>query len=322
MIEIDSTSGNEQAVTDFLADHLTSAGFRVDLQSLDEGRHNLYARRGEPRLVFSTHVDTVKPFLPYREDSEFIYGRGACDAKGILAAQVFAAERLMSEDCDQIGLLFLVGEEAGSDGARAANRIENACAFLIAGEPTENRLAVGSKGALRVKVHATGRAAHSAYPEEGVSAIEILMDVLNDLQGHAFPEDDFMGETQLNIGVISGGTQANIVPDSARAELMLRTVSEVTDLKRELEGIVRERADLEYTFESDPIRMEPVEGFDTTVVAFATDIPLLTNWGRPYLLGPGSILDAHTDHERIAKEELAHAVDVYCRLAGHLLQTP
>jgi acetylornithine deacetylase len=319
LIDLESPTGSERKIARFLQDYLEAAGFAVQLQEVKEGRSNIHACLGEPELVFSTHVDTVLPHFPARADRDFIHGRGACDAKGIIAAQIKAAERLRDAGIQSFGLLFVVGEESGSDGARAANTIPNRCRFLINGEPTENKLALGSKGALRVEVVTTGRAAHSAYPQQGESAIVKLLDVLNAVRGLRLPTHSLLGETTCNIGTIAGGIQANVIPDFAKAELMFRIVTDTGAIKSMLEEKVGGRAAIRYTFACEPVFMEALEGFETTVVAFTTDIPLLTNWGQPLLLGPGSILDAHTPHERIAKTELARAVEIYFQMAKKLL---
>jgi acetylornithine deacetylase len=311
LIEIPSISGDEKAVADFLADYLSRAGFEVELQATAENRPNVYARHGEPLVVLSTHTDTVPPYVEFREDDEFIYGRGACDAKGIIAAMVKAAEHLIEANATDFGLLFVVGEEAGSPGARAANDIPNRSRYLINGEPTESKLALGSKGALRALLKTEGRAAHSAYPEMGESAIDKLLDILADLRHTTLPTDDTLGATTMNIGVINGGVAANVIPPMAEAELMFRIVTSADAIKRLLETTVNGRAEIAYTFACDAVFMQPLDGFATAVVSFTTDIPLLTNWGKPLLFGPGSILVAHTAHEKIAKHELAQAVTTY-----------
>lgn len=321
LIELDSTTGREAMVVDFLRDYLETAGFSVLLQPLDRGRANIYAHTGEPEIVFSTHTDTVVPHVACRHDEDFIYGRGACDAKGILAAQIKAVEQLRSQGIHETALLFVAGEESGSDGARAANTIANRCRFLIDGEPTENKLALGSKGALRLELKTAGRAAHAAYPEHGESAILKLLDLLQEMRTLALPVDPVLGHATCNIGTIGGGVQANVVPDSARAEVMFRTVGDPAQLKERIAEIVRQRAELRYTFDCAPVFLQGVEGFETTVVAFTTDIPLLDHWGKPLLLGPGSILDAHRPEERISKRELVRGVELYCRLARALLQS-
>jgi len=318
LISIPSISGDEKAVADFLAEYLSSTGFEVELQDAAEGRPNVYARRGEPDLVLSTHTDTVPPYVEFREDDEFIYGRGACDTKGIIAAMIKAAEALIEANVTNFGLLFVVGEEAGSVGARVANSIPNRSRYLINGEPTESRLALGSKGALRAIVRARGRAAHSAYPEMGESAIETLLDVLSDLRRAEFPGDQTLGATTMNIGMIKGGVAANVIPPEAEAELMFRVVTSNDSLKHIIEGVVGSRVEIEYTFGCDPVVTAKLEGFETTVVAFTTDIPALSNWGKPLLFGPGSILDAHTPHEKVAKSELAKAVDTYAQMVMRL----
>lgn len=315
LISIPSISGDERAVADFLAEYLEPAGFVVELQQAADRRPNVYARRGDPDVVFSSHTDTVPPFFEFREDDQFIYGRGACDAKGIIASMIKAAENLIEANVSDFGLLFVVGEEAGSPGARAANMIPNRSRYLINGEPTESKLALGSKGALRAILKARGRAAHSAYPALGESAIDKLLDALADLRRAELPADDTLGSSTMNIGRINGGVAANVIASEAEAELMFRVVSDVSALKRIIEERAGARAEIEYTFECDPVFTEPLEGFDTAVVSFTTDIPLLTGWGRPLLFGPGSILDAHTANEKISKSELAQAVDLYASMA-------
>jgi acetylornithine deacetylase len=318
LIAIPSISGGESAVAEFLADYLRRAGFEVELQQVADRRPNVYARRGDPDVVLSSHTDTVPPYFEFREDEEFIYGRGACDAKGVIASMVKASENLIEANVTDFGLLFVVGEEAGSPGARAANAIPNRSRYLINGEPTESKLALGSKGALRAVLKARGRAAHSAYPALGESAVDKLLDALADLRRAELPSDDALGSSTMNIGRIEGGVAANVIPPEAEAELMFRVVGDVGALKRVIEGRVGARAEVEYTFECAPVFTEALDGFDTAVVSFTTDIPLLTNWGTPLLFGPGSILDAHTAHERISKSELARAADVYAALTMRL----
>jgi acetylornithine deacetylase len=318
LISIPSISGDEKEVAEFLADYLSGAGFKVDLQQADEGRPNVYARLGDPDVVLSTHTDTVPPYVEYREDDEFIYGRGACDTKGIIAAMIKASESLIDANVNNFGLLFVVGEEAGSVGARVANSIQNRSRYLINGEPTESKLALGSKGALRAVLRAKGRAAHSAYPEMGESAIVKLLDVLNDLRRAHFPVDERLGATTMNIGMIKGGVAANVIPPEAEAELMLRVVTSNDSLRKLIESVIDGRAEVEYTFGCDPVFTEEMEGFETTVVAFTTDIPALTNWGKPLLFGPGSILDAHTAGEKISKKELSNAINSYANMVVKL----
>ena len=322
LMDIPSLSGEEGEVGRFLASHLEGLGYRVELQEVEPGRANVLARTGaRPRVVLSTHMDTVPPFIASSEDATHIHGRGACDAKGIIAAQLTAAEALRAEGFDELGLLFTVDEEMGSLGARAAagHALGGECEYLINGEPTENRLAVGSKGSLRLKLLAEGRAAHSAYPERGESAIEKLLDVLADVRALAWPRDEFFGETTCNIGTINGGSRPNIVPAVTQAELQIRLVTPSATIKAILEETVAGRARVEYMSAAEPVRMHSVEGFEREVVRFTTDIPYLSSWGRPLLLGPGSILDAHTDGERVSKRELEEAVGLYIRLARTLL---
>jgi acetylornithine deacetylase len=324
LIDIPSPTGEEMEVCHFLHSFLKVLGYQVQLQEIVPNRANVIATAGElPRVVLSTHMDTVSPHIGSSEDREYLYGRGACDAKGIIAAQIFAAQRLRAERINEVGLLFTVDEEAGSEGAAAANHhpLASSCQFLINGEPTNNKLALGSKGSIRMRIKAEGRAAHSAYPECGESAIEKLLDVLADIRKCNWPKDDYFGETTCNIGTIRGGVGPNVIPAHAEADLQIRLTTPAAPLKLMLEDVVGVRAQLNYLSVSEPVRMLAVEGFEQSIVRFTTDIPHLTNWGRPLLLGPGSILDAHTTHERIARSELSQAVDLYTRLVRTLLAT-
>jgi acetylornithine deacetylase len=322
LMDIPSVSGEEGEVGRFLASHLEGLGYEVELQEVEPGRANVLARTGaRARVVLSTHMDTVPPFISSREDATHIYGRGACDAKGIIAAQLTAAARLRGDGCEEIGFLFTVDEEQSSLGARAAatHAQGRECEYLINGEPTENRLAVGSKGSLRLRLLTDGRAAHSAYPEHGESAIEKMLDVLADVRAREWPRDEFFGETTCNIGTLKGGTRPNVIPAEAEAQLQIRLVTPSSAVKAMLEETVAGRARVEYMSAAEPVRMHAVEGFEREVVRFTTDIPYLSSWGRPLLLGPGSILDAHTDGERVSKQELEEAVELYVRLARTLL---
>jgi acetylornithine deacetylase len=322
LIDIPSVSGEEQEVGRFLASHLEALGYRVELQEVEAARANVIATTSaRPRVFLSTHMDTVPPFIASSEDETHIRGRGACDAKGIIAAQVAAAQRLRAEGVEEIGLLFTVDEELGSLGARSANMhaLARECEYLVNGEPTDNRLAAGSKGSLRLRLKATGRAAHSAYPENGESAVEKMLDVLADVRAARWPRDEFFGETTCNIGTIQGGTRPNVIPASAQAELQIRLVTPSAAVKEILEAVVAGRARIEYLSVAEPVRMHAVEGFEREVVRFTTDIPYLPNWGTPLLIGPGSILVAHTEDERVSKRELEEAVELYARLARSLL---
>ena len=321
LVDVPSVSGDEAQVARFVASYLTDLGYHVELFDAAPGRPNVLATTDQaPRIVLSTHLDTVPPHLPARIAEGVLYGRGACDAKGIMAAQIAAAERLRAEGVEGIGLLFVVDEEMGSMGARAANAhpLAGECRWLIDGEPTENRLAVGSKGSLRLTLYTAGVPAHSAYPEHGRSAIDALLDVLGDVRRATWPTDPVFGETTVNIGVIAGGTRPNVVAADAHADLQIRLVTEAPPVKALLERAVRDRARIDYLTAVPPLRLATVPGFETCVVRFTTDIPHLTNWGTPLLLGPGSILDAHSAHERISEAELAAGVDAYVRLVHTL----
>lgn len=322
LVNIESVTGNERACADFVSRHLAARRFDVEAMPVSDegpgGRANVLATCGTPEVVLSTHLDTVPPFFSAHEDGEFIYGRGSCDAKGIIASQVVAAERLRNEGVRDFGLLFLVGEETVSDGARAANGQSRGSKYIINGEPTDNRLAVASKGILRLDVRTRGRMAHSAYPQFGESAIEKLLDILAEVRRVPLPADPVLGPSTVNIGVISGGRAANVIPDEAQAQILFRTVNGASDLRQQLERIVRGRSDYEFVRETPALRMEKLDGFETDVVAFTTDLPSLGSWGRPLLLGPGSIRVAHTENECVRKADLVHAVDLYCRLVRQL----
>ena len=322
LMNVPSVSGEEEAVGFFLRDHLLSLGWTVELQNVSENQNNVIAYLNEtPRVWFSTHIDTVPPFIPPTEDDEKIYGRGACDAKGIIAAQITAAEQIRSEGIEDIGLLYTVEEERASTGARAANEhpLAAKCEYMINGEPTDNDLAIGSKGSFRLKIKTTGKAAHSAYPEEGESAIEALLDILDDIRHTKFPNDDFFGETTVNIGVIEGGVALNVIAPRAEASLLIRLTTPRAQIEDALLSVIRGRGEIEVLSCSEPVRMLEVEGFKQKTVRFTTDIPYLTNWGQPLLLGPGSILVAHTKNEFVFKKDLEQAVELYTTLTKDLL---
>lgn len=322
LMSIPSVSGEEEAVGFFLRDHLESLGWMVELQPVSANQNNVIAYLNDtPRVWLSTHMDTVPPFIPPTEDDEKIYGRGACDAKGIIAAQITAAERLRGEGIEDIGLLYTVEEERSSTGAKAANHHELAakCEYLINGEPTDNDLAIGSKGTFRLNIRTTGKAAHSAYPEEGESAIEKLIDILEDIRRTKLPNDDFFGETTVNIGTIEGGTALNVIPPSAEAGLAIRLTTRRGPIEQAIESLVRGRGEIEVLSCSEPVKLFPVEGFEQKVVRFTTDIPHLPNWGSPLLIGPGSILVAHTKHEFVLKRDLEVAAGNYFDLSKKLL---
>lgn len=322
LIDIPSVTGDEQAVGAFLKSHLESLSYTVRVHEVAADRFNVFATtNATPRIVLSTHMDTVPPYIESSEDGEKIYGRGACDAKGIIAAQIGAAERLRGEGIHEIGLLFTVDEEQGSAGAQVANLEKPAgvTMYLVNGEPTDNKLASATKGSLRLRLRTRGRASHSAYPERGESAIEKLLDALESIRKCEWPADDLLGETTCNIGVIGGGTRPNVVPDDAFADLQLRLVSKAAPVRKILEAAIAGRAAVEYLSEHEPVHLETIAGVEQCVVRFTTDIPYLSNWGKPLLLGPGSILNAHTEHEFVEKRELEQAIDIYAGLVRALL---
>lgn len=320
LIDIDSTTGREAEAGAWLARFLRDRGYRVVEQPIAAGRFNVFAQQDEaPRVVLSTHFDCVPPFFPSRQERGLLFGRGSCDAKGILAAQVAAAERLRAGGEKRLGLLFVAGEERGSDGARIANEHAPAgIAYLVGGEPTENRLGSATRGVLRVRLHAEGRAAHSAFPELGESAIDKLLDALMVIRGLELPEDPLLGRTHYTVGVIEGGVAPNVVSARASAELLFRIVGDAAPVRAAL-AVVDSLVSIEHVLDSPAVRMHTVPGFETAVFPYTTDMPLLGNWGTPVLLGPGSIHVAHTDEEHVAVDELHEAVGLYEKLAARLL---
>ncbi len=315
LMRIDSTSGAEGAVVAFTADLLDSRGWQTTRIPVSEGRDALLAASSEqPEVTLSTHLDTVPPFIPPRVEKGVLWGRGACDAKGIAAAMIVSAERLRTRGL-RVALLFVIGEETSHDGAHAVNRLKVGSRVLINGEPTENALAVGTKGAVRIELRTRGLAAHSAYPHLGNSAIEQLLALLHELPTLTLPSDPVLGETTLNIGQIGGGVADNVIAADAWARLMFRVVTPPGEMLAMLRDWVGNRAELIPGAVMPPVRLHTVPGFPTAVMAYATDVPELTNWGRPYLFGPGSIHNAHRDDEHVGVEELRGAVDSYERLA-------
>ncbi|MCS7041943.1 MAG: M20/M25/M40 family metallo-hydrolase [Bryobacteraceae bacterium] len=324
LVDIESITGNEEQIGDYLHALLGGLAARfggtVEKMEVEPRRNNILACFGQPVVTLSTHLDTVPPFIPSREDDEFIWGRGACDVKGIIAAMICAAGRLLEGGVRNFALLFVVGEEKNSAGAFHAARHPRGSRFLINGEPTENRLAVGSKGALRYEIRATGRMAHSAYPELGESAIEKLLDALARIRAIPLPEDPVLGRSTLNIGQISGGRAPNVIPDFAEAALMFRLVGDPAPLREAVARAVEGLAEAREILCIPALKLGAMDGFETTVVAFTTDIPAFGGaWGEPYLIGPGSIHVAHTSEERVPKAHLVEAISIYETMVKRLL---
>ncbi|MBP7375948.1 MAG: M20/M25/M40 family metallo-hydrolase [Pyrinomonadaceae bacterium] len=322
LMSIPSVSGDEEAVGFWLRDHLESFGWTVELQKVTDTQNNIIAYLNDtPRVWLSTHMDTVPPFIAPAEDDEKIYGRGSCDAKGIIAAQITAAELLRRDGIEDIGLLYTVEEERASTGAKVANDhpLAAKCEYLINGEPTDNDLAIGSKGAFRAKIKTSGKAAHSAYPEMGDSAIEKLLDILEDVRHTKFPNDEFFGETTVNLATLDGGIALNVIPPHAECGILIRLTTPMEPIRDALENLIRDRGELEIMSYSLPVKMLAVDGFKQKVVRFTTDIPHLGIWGQPLLLGPGSILVAHTKDEFVLKKDLETAVELYVALVKRLL---
>jgi acetylornithine deacetylase len=324
LVDIESVTNAEKRVGNYLFDHLSAlaqkSGGRVERMSVEAERFNVLAHWGDPLVTLSTHMDTVPPFFPSREDEEFIWGRGACDAKGIIAAMIAAGEKLLAAGHKNFGLLFVVGEERDSAGAIVAAKNPSGSRYLINGEPTENVIALGSKGALRYEITAQGRLAHSAYPELGKSAIEALLDVLQSIRAIKLPTDELLGPGTLNIGTIVGGRAPNVIPDFAKAEIMFRLVGDAAPIREAVTKAVAGRAEAREVFTTPAQRLESFPALPSSVVSFSTDIPSFGGtWGKPFLIGPGSIHVAHTAEERIPKLQLLEAVNIYERMTSTLI---
>jgi acetylornithine deacetylase len=321
LVDIESITGNESAVGNYLYGELCRLGYQARKMPVEGIRFNVYATSEEapkPAVVFSTHMDTVPPFVASSEDEGRIFGRGSCDAKGIIAAQVAAAERLRPQGI-HVGLLFVVGEERDSLGAKVANdHAPESCKFLVNGEPTENRIALASKGTLRAEVTAKGRMAHSAYPELGESAIDKLIPALSRLRAMKLPSNPEVGPCTLNIGLIEGGRAPNVIPDYAHADLLYRLVGPSDDLRKQVVSTAGDQVEVTFPLELPFLKLRTVDGLPTMIAAFTTDIPKLTKWGQPLLIGPGSIHVAHTTGEYIEKQQLHEAIDLYCKIAKQL----
>lgn len=320
LLTIDSSTGSEGGAVDFVSAWLVHRGWNVRTQEVSKGRSNVWASRGHGVVTLSTHLDTVPPYIAPKLEGDRLVGRGACDAKGIVAAMLCAAENLTTAGEQRLDLLFVVGEEQGSDGARAANQLPATSKFLVNGEPSESKLASGAKGSLRVAVRTRGRAAHSAYSHLGESAIEPMLSLLPTIKAQSFPSDPVLGDTTVNIGTIHGGTAGNIVPALCEAEIMFRLVGDVKPVKQIVEKWAKGKAEIEYGSHIPAQKFHTIPGFDVAAVAYTTDIPLLSKWGTPLLFGPGSIHVAHTTEEFIDLEELRAAVGSYERIAKALLQ--
>jgi acetylornithine deacetylase/succinyl-diaminopimelate desuccinylase-like protein len=323
LVDIESITPNEGAVGDFLFEELRRRGLESKKMPVEGLRNNILATQPghpHPKIVFSTHMDTVPPFIPSAEDEHRIYGRGSCDAKGIIATQIVAAEKLHADGI-HVGLLFLVGEERDSIGAKRANESPIGSRFMINGEPTENRLALASKGALNLDLIARGKMAHSAYPELGESAIDKLVEALHRLRAMKLPHNPEVGPCTLNIGTIEGGRAPNIIPDFARAELFYRLVGPAEQLRRDIVETVGDLVEVRFNRETPFVRLRTLDRLPTMVAAFTTDVPSLPNWGEPLLIGPGSIHVAHTEGEYVEKEQLEEAVELYCSITRQLLAT-
>ena len=323
LVDVESVTGNEERMGSALFEQVSELarkyGGHAERIPVEPHRFNVFARWGDPVVTLSTHMDTVPPFFPSKEDPTHIWGRGACDTKGIIAAMIFAVRELLEEGTRGLALLFVVGEERNSTGAFAAAKDPRGSRFLINGEPTENKLAIGSKGALRLEITASGRMAHSAYPELGESAIEKLLDALDKVRRLPLPVDQVLGASTVNIGTISGGRAPNVIADHAQAEVFIRLIDDGLATRQAVKQAAN-GVEVREVLLVPAVHLGSLPGLATTVVAFTTDIPAFgDSWGKPYLLGPGSILVAHTSEERIAKSEIVEAIQIYKRMVKQLV---
>jgi acetylornithine deacetylase len=327
LIDVPSPTGDELAIAELLDRELTRLGYETRLQRVADSRPNLLALAvGRPRVVFNSHIDTVPPWFASREDEEFIYGRGACDTKGIIAAMIAAGERLRARGVTEFAFLFLVGEETDSIGAKVANvELESlGSEYVVVGEPTESTFARASKGALTCTVRFEGVAAHSAYPERGDSAINRMVAAIAEINSSDWGSHEILGATTVNVGVVRGGEKPNIIAATAECEMIFRLVTTPEEVEGQVATLVARHGGTIVASRGNPPQfMEVPAGRESAVVSFNTDVPWLTSLGKPLLFGPGSILDAHGVNERISKRELVEAVTIYeemviSLLAGHL----
>jgi acetylornithine deacetylase len=320
LVSIPSITGSEEPLLAFLERRYARSGWRVESMEVAPDRRNLFVHRGHPSVVLTTHADTVPPFFPPRREGDILIGRGACDAKASLAAQAIALEELAREGTGEVGLLVLVGEERGSDGALAANRRPHLARYLIGGEPTASRFVAGSKGCLRIEVEARGISGHSSIPETGRSAVDPLLDFLNDLRALKLARHPTFGDTTMNVGVLQAGTAPNVIAESARAEIIFRTGDPIETLLAHIRPMAEGRVELKVGYRSDPVSFRSPRGEPAEIVSFACDLPLLPAWGEPILFGPGSIRDAHGTEEKVSLAEVEAAVGVYAGLVRGLLE--
>ncbi len=320
LVNIPSVTGSESQIADYLCDYLQRGDFVVQEQTVAGGRRNILAIKAvPPKVIFCTHMDTVPPYFPASEDENYIYGRGACDAKGIMASMICAAQNLKKEGAAGTGLLFVVGEETDSVGAKMANSLKAGSEFIIVGEPTENKLGQGHKGVVTLKIMARGKSAHSAFPHLGESAVEKLLDALQKIRALDFGEDEILGKSFINIGTVEGGVAHNVIANYAEAKVSIRSVINSEKIIAKVRKVVDQEAEIEVLNQSEPQQLFTVPDFEQVVLPFCTDIPYLKKFGRPLLIGPGTAQVAHTENEKIAKSQLSEAVEIYQKLAKKLL---
>lgn len=338
---IPSITENEADVVDHLTTILKKLGAHVTRENVGGtvGRDNLLAVADKNRpvdLLLTTHIDTVPPYYaPKRvvgaDGVERLVGRGVIDAKGIAASMIVAWQRLLETNAmvgANVGLLFVVGEETSSDGAKqaAASGFAPAVKFFIDGEPTDGLLCTAMKGVLAFDLVVKGKAGHSAYPAAGHSATHQLIDDLHRLQHASWPTTSF-GETTLNVGVMNGGVAPNVIAADASARIMMRPTIHPDEILEQVRALLTDSTALSVLTKAAPIELYTVAGEPTCVVAFGSDVPHLMpvlgpRAGRPMLFGPGSILDAHTSHEQVAIDDLVAAAAAYERMCVRLLEQP
>ncbi|KAF9888623.1 hypothetical protein FE257_008555 [Aspergillus nanangensis] len=332
LIEVPSNSEYEQDVAVFLDNHLTALGYTVERIPIAQGstRENVYAYLGsqrKTRACLSSHMDTVPPHIPLRVDGSTIYGRGACDDKGPMAAQICALEELRAEGKvkeGDVSLLFVVGEEKGGPGMLAANNHDLSFEGVVFGEPTEGKLVVGHKGHLVFELIGEGKACHSGYPHHGTNANIALVEALNDFLTTKFPDSSLLGPSTFNIGKLEGGVSYNIVPAASKALCAVRVATDMPGIKKIVADTAAKHPNirLEFKFEYPETLLDhDVEGFETGPVSYGTDVPRFKGNHKKYLYGPGSILVAHGENEQIEMSELLEGVKRYKTLTTHILNS-
>ena len=319
-LAVDSTSGNEREFLQLLEGMFHDDGWQITRQPVEEDRWNLLVTDGtDPQVLLSTHVDTVPPVLEVDYDGQVVRGRGACDTKGGLLAMVHAARRVRDAGIEGVGFLLVVGEEVDHRGAKEATALQLDVDRIILCEPTQNRVVTAQKGMVRCTLRTRGVAGHSAFPDDGESAVGPLLDALEAIRGHDWPTDELLGATTVNIGVIDAGVAANVFAPEARAEVLFRAVSDAEQLLHEVRSTVGGDVEMVDVVYNDPVFFDVPSGVDTCTVPFNTDAPYLADIADVWLVGPGDIRCAHSEDEQIRIGEIFDGIELYEKLIQRVL---